>query len=141
VLEGSISGTGHDEESYNSDQPSQSSPVPSHTARRANGKGSKLADLLDGLETCVLSPLQNLPAQIHPPPQSMAISLREAGATELTGEDVSMRSVSQAQGILEPLQRLDRLEDRTLGLSVATNFAYWRLGVNYERFCEVRSIP
>jgi hypothetical protein len=69
----------------------------------------------------------------------MAVLLREAGVTDMTGEDVSMRSVSQAQGILESLQGLDKLEDRTLGLSVATNFAYWRLGVNYERFCEVRS--
>jgi hypothetical protein len=52
-------------------------------------------------------------------------------------EDVPMPSLNHAQGILESLRGLDRLDGRTLGLSFATNFAYWKLGRTYESFCDV----
>jgi hypothetical protein len=59
---------------------------------------------------------------------------------EVMGADVSMRSLNHAQGILESLRGLDKLDNRAIGLSVATNFAYWKLGTAYEVFCEVSRI-
>jgi hypothetical protein len=133
-------GTDEDEGSGSSSQLSERSPTLQRTPRRPNGKGTKFADLLDGLETCVLSSLANLPRSPHLIQRSLNSPTQGGEATEVMGADVSMRSVNHAQGILESLRGLDQLENRARGLSVATNFAYWKLGTAYEIFCEVSLI-
>ena len=57
----------------------------------------------------------------------------------LMGEevDVAMSSASEIKGIMEQLRVLQTLDERSMTLSVSTNFAYWRLGVAYQAFADV----
>jgi hypothetical protein len=137
VLEGSLAGTHTGDESDSPSQRSEISPTRNRTAGRPKVRGTKFADLLDGLETCLLSSLKNLPRSSHPTHTALDTPAGVPGSAGAMGTDVSMRSFNHAQGILESLRGLDQLDSRVLGLSVATNFAYWKLGEAYETFCEV----
>ena len=57
----------------------------------------------------------------------------------LMGEevDVAMSSASEIKGIMDQLRVLQMLDERSMTLSVSTNFAYWRLGVAYQAFADV----
>jgi hypothetical protein len=56
-----------------------------------------------------------------------------------SAEDVAIASAGTAEGILYRFQDLQALDDRSQALSVATNWAYWRLGVSYQSFVDVRA--
>jgi hypothetical protein len=140
VLKGSMAATDEDEGIDSRSQRFERSPTLNRTAPRANGRGARFADLLDGLETCVLSSSAHLPRSSHLIQASFGPPTRGGETTEAMGADVSMRSVSHAQGILESLRGLDKLDSRAMGLSVATNFAYWKLGMAYDAFCIVSRI-
>jgi hypothetical protein len=57
----------------------------------------------------------------------------------LMGEevDVAMSSASEIKGIMDQIRVLQTLDERSMTLSVSTNFAYWRLGVAYQAFADV----
>jgi hypothetical protein len=52
--------------------------------------------------------------------------------------DVAMSSLIEVKGIVEQLSVLRTLDEQSTALSVSTNFAYWRLGVAYQAFPEVK---
>jgi hypothetical protein len=129
----------HDPEATTRSQRSDASPPGVADSVPRTGRGtSKLSDLLDGLETCVLvSPVMSPThlREVHHPSKTTSKTTSE-DQRDTTG-DVGMPSLNHAQGILDSLRGIDRLDGRMLGLSVATNFAYWKLGRTYESFCEV----
>jgi hypothetical protein len=47
-------------------------------------------------------------------------------------------SVGKIEGIVEQLKVLRMLDERFTALSVAANCVYWKLGVSYQAFVEVR---
>ena len=53
-------------------------------------------------------------------------------------EDIAIASVGSAAGILHQLRDLQALDERTHALSIATNWAYWRLGAYYQVFMDVK---
>jgi hypothetical protein len=50
---------------------------------------------------------------------------------------MAMSSASELKGIMDQLRVLQTLDERSMTLSVFTNFAYWRLGVAYQAFADV----
>jgi hypothetical protein len=52
-------------------------------------------------------------------------------------KDVAMSTASEIKGIMDQIRDLQTLDERYMTLSVATNFAYWRLGVAYQAFADV----
>jgi hypothetical protein len=139
VLEGSVAGPEYNSEVDTRSQRSDDSPSRLVDPVPRAGRGtSKLSDLLDGLETCALvSPVMSPthPREDFYPSETISNGTSEP-PRDATG-DVAMPSLSHAQGILDSLRGIDRLDGQVLGLSVATNFAYWKLGRTYESFCEV----
>jgi hypothetical protein len=52
-------------------------------------------------------------------------------------KDIAIASAGSAAGILHRLRDLQALDERTHTLSIATNWAYWRLGACYQAFMDV----
>src|SRR4051812_3418272 len=52
-------------------------------------------------------------------------------------EDIAMASAGTAEGILHRFRDLQALDERVYALSIATNWAYWRLGACYQAFMDV----
>jgi hypothetical protein len=52
-------------------------------------------------------------------------------------EDIAIASAGSAAGILHRLRDLQDLDERTHTLSIATNWAYWRVGACYQAFMVV----
>jgi hypothetical protein len=50
--------------------------------------------------------------------------------------DVAMSSASEIKGNMDQLRVLQTLDERSMTLSVSTNFAYWRLGIPYQAFAD-----
>jgi hypothetical protein len=46
-------------------------------------------------------------------------------------------SSSEVKGIMEQLEVLRTLDERSIALSAAIKFAYWKLGVSYQAFAPV----
>ena len=104
-------------------------------SRMGGVQNSRICSIVS--ETCIPSPLQNLPTQNYLMDWSLSLPIPRGEVIEMSSVDLSMQSIGHSQEILENLRRLDRLDARSLGLSEATKFAYWGLGMTYERFCEV----
>ena len=115
--------------------PPSGSPVDIERGREsqdpARPSKSKAMALLDALEARnFTSAIRH--ASSHP-------KLLPTPCEGLMGEevDVAMSSASELKGIMDQLRILRTLDERYMTLSVATNFAYWRLGVAYQAFADV----
>jgi hypothetical protein len=69
----------------------------------------------------------------------VAASVVRPDALRRDGGDEVM-SVSEVKAIMDQLTVLRTLDERSTALSVAINFAYWKLGVSYQAFADV-SLP
>jgi hypothetical protein len=96
---------------------------------------SKAFALLDALEVRDFADTTSRPVSAHP----VAASVVLPDALRRDGGEVVM-SVSEVKTIMDQLTVLRTLDERCTVLSVATNFAYWKLGVSYQAFADV-SLP
>jgi hypothetical protein len=96
---------------------------------------SKAFALLDALEGRDFAPITSGAVSADP----VAASVVRPDALRRDGGDVVM-SVSEVKAIMEQLTVLRTLDERSTALSVAINFAYWKLGVSYQAFADV-SLP
>jgi hypothetical protein len=96
---------------------------------------SKAFALLDALEVRDFARTTSGAVSAHP----VSASVVRPDALRRDGGDVVM-SVSEVKAIMEQLTVLRTLDERSTALSVAINFAYWKLGVSYQAFADV-SLP
>jgi hypothetical protein len=97
-------------------------------ARPSKSKAMALLDLLEARD--YTSPIRHAASHTKPLPTSCeGLMVEEV--------DVAMSSASEIKGIMDQLRVLQTLDERSVTLSVSTNFAYWRLGVAYQAFGDV----
>jgi hypothetical protein len=96
---------------------------------------SKAFAFLDALEVRDFAGTTSGAVSAHP----VAASVVLPDALRRDIGDVEM-SVSEVKTIMQQLTVLRTLDERSTELSVATNFAYWKLGVSYQAFADV-SLP
>ncbi len=135
----------HDDEEDSSDARGSRSdttplqvPLNDHSVQRQRGRNfacNKTAVLLDALVLKHFSQV-NHNAQAAGI-QEERLSRFSYRALTTAAEDVAMASAGTAEGILYRFQDLQALEARSQTLSIATNWAYWRLGVSYQSFIDV----
>jgi hypothetical protein len=135
-----------DQESYSDARGSISCTTPSEVQGKhdlvqrqqsRNFAGNKAAVLLDAL---ILKDF----SQVNREAQAAGIQEERLSRVSCRGlpasaEDVAIASAGTAEGILYRFQDLQALDNRSQALSVATNWAYWRLGVSYQTFVDVRT--
>ncbi len=133
-----------DQENYSDARGSRSCTTPlevqgkNHLIPRQQSRNfacNKAAILLDALILKDFSPV-NREVQAAGI-QEERLSRVSCRALPASAEDVAIASAGTAEGILYRFQDLQALEDRSQALSVATNWAYWRLGVSYQSFVDV----
>jgi hypothetical protein len=90
---------------------------------------SKAAAFLDALE------VRNF--KLAAPPRTASGAPAISTSTPPGDAEEETMSTSEVKGIMEQLKVLRTLDERSIALSVTTNFAYWKLGVSYQAFAHV----